>query len=278
MLISFFTMYSSRRARRIKSEFSPSLRKANYPNYYQRKGRTIQQTPLLIQDLPTELLSRKKLDKLYRTLVRYKYPIPVPPLSYPIQFTETITFYFDIFKEANEYTYHQSDFKQAMDQYMLTDHSTLSNYTFSYQLFSIRFFTPNSAVDFDTDVLGTLTWQSSLNNYQPVNILTKQYQVALSSNSRSNFVRLRPQRINSSTQTVEAWYYQIRVTQGGSLSSVTSTLITLDGDIGDNGDYPLMDTSQDDYGILDLTYDNTENQFSALRMSWEVLITATSNS
>lgn len=43
----------------ISSKFSPSLRKANTPNYYQMKGRIIQQTPLNMRNVPTEIMSRK---------------------------------------------------------------------------------------------------------------------------------------------------------------------------------------------------------------------------
>lgn len=52
--------------------------KANTPNYYQQKGRVIQQSPRLIQDSPNVMISKNILDKYYQTLIEYKYPIPQP--------------------------------------------------------------------------------------------------------------------------------------------------------------------------------------------------------
>lgn len=84
-------MYSSRQYSRkypkgyrkynynIKDIYSPSLYKATAPNYYQQKGRVIQQSPRIIREPPTELMTVKKLDKMYQKLLKYKYPIPPPP-------------------------------------------------------------------------------------------------------------------------------------------------------------------------------------------------------
>lgn len=60
--------------------FAPTLHKANMPTYYQMKGRILQQTPSRIKNAPTEMLSRPKLDEMYETLVKAKYPIPIPPV------------------------------------------------------------------------------------------------------------------------------------------------------------------------------------------------------
>lgn len=63
--------------------FAPSLTKANMPNYYQMKGRIIQQSPARIKEPPTQMITREILDKYYRKLVEYKYPginpSPTPP-------------------------------------------------------------------------------------------------------------------------------------------------------------------------------------------------------
>ena len=83
-------MYSSRRRyRRYQSKkyyrnnlFAPSLKKAPAPNYYQMKGRILQQSPRLIQEPPTEIINRDKLDKMYQTLVEYKYKFPPVQPSY----------------------------------------------------------------------------------------------------------------------------------------------------------------------------------------------------
>lgn len=66
-------MYSRRSYRRIKNEFSPAMYKANTPNHTQRKGRILQQSPLFMQEVPTEMITRKTLEKMYRMLIEYKY-------------------------------------------------------------------------------------------------------------------------------------------------------------------------------------------------------------
>lgn len=82
-------MYSPRRRRYYSTKyyrnrlFAPSLSKANKPNYYQMKGRIIQQTPTKIKEPPTSLVTKQVLDKYYKILQNYKYPIPMPiPPSY----------------------------------------------------------------------------------------------------------------------------------------------------------------------------------------------------
>ena len=70
-------MYSRRSLRRIKREFTPTIPKANTPNYIQRKGRTIQTSPLFLRPAPNEMITRKKLEKMYKLLIKYKF---IPPI------------------------------------------------------------------------------------------------------------------------------------------------------------------------------------------------------
>lgn len=83
-------MYYGTSRQAYKTLFSPTLRKANSPNYYQRKGRTIQQTPLHMSDIPTHVISRKYLDQMYQTLKSYKYPIYSPISSPRIIFNDIV--------------------------------------------------------------------------------------------------------------------------------------------------------------------------------------------
>ena len=78
-------MYSSRSFYnyKVKNEYSPSMKKASTPNYYQRKGRIIQQTPLNLFNPPTEMMTKKKLDNYYKTLLKYKYDLPTIPVPIP---------------------------------------------------------------------------------------------------------------------------------------------------------------------------------------------------
>ena len=82
-------MYSSRRYNKyprkyrkrgynIKDIYSPSLYKANRPNYYQQKGRVLQQSPRMMFNSPNVMISKTVLDNYYQTLLNYKYPIPEP--------------------------------------------------------------------------------------------------------------------------------------------------------------------------------------------------------
>ena len=59
------------------------MRKSNKPNYYQMKGRVIQQSPLYMREPPTQIITRPYLDKLYKMLKDYKYPIPIPIIPDP---------------------------------------------------------------------------------------------------------------------------------------------------------------------------------------------------
>lgn len=83
--------------------FAPSLRKATSPNYYQMKGRIIQQSPLNMKDPNTFIMTRDKLDEYYNILKQYKYVIPQPItpdlsayntlVSLPYSLSEIITQY-----------------------------------------------------------------------------------------------------------------------------------------------------------------------------------------
>lgn len=85
-------MLSSRKSKKYKMKlFSPSSVNGCDPNYYQMKGRIIQQTPYYMHNPETEMITAKKLDKMYKTLIKYKYNIPrPPPLPFTCQFSYNV--------------------------------------------------------------------------------------------------------------------------------------------------------------------------------------------
>lgn len=94
-------MYTGRRRKYYSKKyyrnrlFAPSMMKANMPNYYQMKGRVIQQSPVRIKEPVTEIMTRDKLDEYYQKLVQFKYKFPthiVNPDAFFYHFnTTTIT-------------------------------------------------------------------------------------------------------------------------------------------------------------------------------------------
>ena len=97
-------MYSRRSLRRIKREFTPTVPKANTPNYTQRKGRTIQTSPLFLRPPPTEMITRKKLEQMYKLLLKYKY---IPPIISTNQYSPIpllIDFSNDVLQAGNDLT------------------------------------------------------------------------------------------------------------------------------------------------------------------------------
>lgn len=88
-------MYSRRRYRRTYRNktngiYSPSNKNYNLPSYKQKVGRTLQASPRTLTNNTTTMISRPILDEYYKLLVRYKYPMPVPPAPGPI-FPEGMT-------------------------------------------------------------------------------------------------------------------------------------------------------------------------------------------
>lgn len=83
--------------------FAPSLKKANDPNYYQMKGRILQQSPRDIKEPPTELITRSKLDKMYQTLQLYKYPIPQPIIPDISNFSTVVSKRFTLYELITTY-------------------------------------------------------------------------------------------------------------------------------------------------------------------------------
>ena len=124
-------MYSSRRYNKyprkyrkkrynIKDIYSPSLYKANYPNYYQQKGRVLQQSPRLMFNAPINMLSSQKLQDMYDTLVKYKFKFPSQPQETQLLQHTFLYPNFELgllsYQQGTEYTIRLSDLWTNIDQ------------------------------------------------------------------------------------------------------------------------------------------------------------------
>jgi len=174
-------MYTGRRRRYYSKKyyrnrlFAPSMKKANMPNYYQMKGRIIQQTPSNIKNSETELMNQDRLEKYFDTLVKYKYPFPSPPVPPPLpggfenfiyNFHTSNILYSELPDTINiEYLYNNyvSDVLGN-----LPDAPT--GFQYGFQLNSIYMF---RSADPSTDTSRfTFTWNTSLTT-NPISIITK---------------------------------------------------------------------------------------------------------
>ena len=85
--------------------YNPTVPGMRYPDYYQMKGRILQTTPANNYEPPTTMINSQILDKYYKTLVDYKYPIP-KSLSYQgnyISFVTVTTYLGSLFNEVGEF-------------------------------------------------------------------------------------------------------------------------------------------------------------------------------
>lgn len=176
-------MYSPRRRKYYSKKnyrnrlFAPSMKKANIPNYYQMKGRIIQQSPSNIQNSASELITREKLKKMYDTLIRFKYPgvgtTPFDPTPFTFFFyTPAITF-----NNLGDHT----DFNELYFQNLVdaTEKPALpSGYTYAFDVIGIKFGAgpvTNDASQFN------FTWNNNLiTGFPERSIITKGTTLTLS--------------------------------------------------------------------------------------------------
>lgn len=266
----------------IKSEFSPSLRKASTPNYYQRKGRTIQQSPLNLRNVPTEMMSRKKLDKLYRTLVQYKYQFPTRPLPSNINIQP---FLIKIPQQTAEMFSGNNSKFGTLQLYQLSLSTLRTNYPeivdlyqWEFQLLSIQFYRILNTGPFDENKQYFINWNSNLlqaGNYQ---IFIKSVDIAYNDYFSAAPIEERPSGINQDTGNVIVRGEALAVSAGGTAVTRTNNLQSNDNNIIDNGQYPFIDTNAlpDDlyYGELEFVRSSgmQEDEYSdGLRLRLYVL-------
>ena len=251
MQISFFNMYRKgyRYRSSVKSEFSPSLRKASTPNYYQRKGRTIQQSPLYMYNAPTTVISRKYLDKLYKLLKDYKYPLSPSPSPTPVNLPDP--FVYNIEKSIGELfpgtNTESHQFTAADLTALMADQNTPNlptGYHYRYQLIGLGFYCTNNSqgtaqffIDWYSNLIGGVL---SINSFS---IFIKSVDTA--------FVNVPYRQIFAAPNGNQIQITRAATASGGSVSVTYQNVGNKDPDPSDNGNYPLIDT---DAGEHDLYY------------------------
>ena len=240
----------------IKSEFSPSLRKASTPNYYQRKGRTIQQTPLSLCNIPTETMTRKKLDKLYQLLVQYKYQFPERPLPsigiLPFMINTDLHMYemFPSVEGERNYHFGGTELNTLALSLLQSSYPAIVNlYNWHFQLLNIQFLS-QEGLTIDNNKQYFINWNSNLlsdNNFQ---IFIKSIDIGILSSLVSIPIEARPNGVNSETGNVIIRTDRVSVTPSGKFSTIsTSNLQTNDNNISDNAQYPFIDTRSGEFGL-----------------------------
>lgn len=175
-------MYSPRR-RKVYSKkyyrnrlFAPSIPKANMPNYYQMKGRIIQQTPSKIKEPVTDLMTSEKLKKMYDTLIRFKYisgsspspsptPTPFDPTPYTFTYDTTPILFSNL---TDTFEFDQAYFNTILINTEKPDPPA----GYSYHFDVIQLFFEAGPVSSDTSLF-SVTWDTQLVTNLPVYFFRK---------------------------------------------------------------------------------------------------------
>lgn len=266
-------MYSSRRRyyRRNfrRNLFSPSYRTGISPTYTQMKGRVIRTTPLY--DNPNQfppVVSKEILDKMYKSLIDAKYPIPTPPLppipSYSSYTTlGNISLRFNTF-QTGSYNFDVSAIQTLIDQ-NLNLHDAPSNTHWEFSLMGLNFirtaYAGSDASRFQ------ITWNSPIlsQQYQDLVLVDKSTDLSSYNQNFSSDIL-----VITSTEPNEA-YLNYRISASQSVFQTTQIPVyTNDSDITNNSLYPLVtsDSSLEVYGstvTLNIT-NNALPQFYYLKL------------
>lgn len=217
--------------------FAPSLKKAPAPNYYQMKGRILQQTPRILKEPPTELMTRSKLDKMYDTLKQYKYNFPLP-------FDPSLFVFYSVSNQITLDSLGESiDFD--IDYFQLVVNSipkpaAPDGYHYNFDVINMLFYkdqnvrTDTSHFDFN--------WQSSLLTPGQVSLITKQVDSTITNDLYST-LQCVPYSTNKCLVTRFAF------TASG-INVTFSRQSTVDTQINDDGYYSFVtsDPQSETYG------------------------------
>lgn len=273
-------MYSKnsqyKKARRTKSQIfngSPNS-KFNIPSYYQKKGRTIQPSLSRLYNPPMEMPSTQSLNRMYNTLVQYKYKFPNQPgpapvvIPQPFILTQEMAI-IDLFPGdgTESVKFENADLILLMEA---IDKPILPNgYHYNYQLIKIGYF--NDVNGQASQKQFTIDWYSNLINGQ------------LSINSVSLFIKSVDTGINlisyrelfaSPYGENQIQYTRLAITAGGGVTITYPTVGNNDPDPTDNYTYPLMDTDSGEnalyYGYLQVNplpaYNTNNNKHFVLHI------------
>ena len=258
---TFFFMYNNRSLRRIKSEFNPTVPKANTPNYTQRKGRTIQTSPLFLRPAPTEIMTRKKLEKMYKTLLLYKFKFPgSTPSNVPFQpfMIYESKYAYQLFPESEgirNYHFGKNELGNLAFNHILSNYPEIANlYRWHFQLLMIQFINGQDT-NIDANLQYFINWNTNLiagtHQYQ---IFIKSVNAAITTNFKPVPIEARP---NGYSQAGDVIIRAERISIGANGNALLSSnnLQSSDFVITDNAQYPYIDTRAEP---SDLTYGELE--------------------
>lgn len=146
---------------RIKKQFSPKLPRYKTPTYIQRKGRTLQTSPYLIQNTKhMEFMSQEKLQKMLKTLQAYNYipqPIEVPFRYYSFVKTDlSLEYLFNLSPIT------QSKLSDMASQFLSTLPPLPNNYRYCTELARFYIDYPSGLVGVVSSLMFNLIWKTDL--------------------------------------------------------------------------------------------------------------------
>ena len=237
--------------------------KYNIPTINQQKGRTIQPQLSRLYNPPMEMPSTQSLQRMYNTLVQYKYKFPTPPVQIPEPFVLNVTKRMnDLFPGdgTESVKFEGSDLFLIMDA--IDNKPALpSGYHYNYQLQTIGFY--NDYYNQDLNNQYTIDWYSNLIQGQlsinSVSIFIKSVDAAIINNGYYE--------LYSAPNGNQIRYYRIAISGGGNPIVNYNVVGNNDPDPTDNYTYPYIDTDSHEnalyYGYLQInplpTYANTNS-------------------
>lgn len=234
---------TSYRKNRSKAQYYPSsARSFKYPTYYQRIGRTIQTTPGRIPRSPYTILSQPELERMYRTLVQYKYQFPQPPVPptpiqiQPFMIIQHLPFSL-LFTSAHEFKFHPAMFKTVMDEYILNQYPLLwqeyQNWRYQLYYLSIQNVTESETVGYQFQI----QLNHGLFQTNPFGLVMKTVTAQIAGSSISPTITIQPY------SATEVRAYRIALTNSGNWQQSSSNIASNDPNPSDQGLYPIMDSS-----------------------------------
>lgn len=254
----------------IKDIYSPSLYKAPRPNYYQMKGRVLQQTPAYMHEPPVDLMSWPKMNEMYNKLVQYKFPFPSP--QFPVQPFIINDYWFGryLFTQENPVLTRER-FKGFMDEYMLSKFGDLFTQfpNWQYQLFYFQL-SNKTADTMMENVQFHIDWSSRL---IPQN---SPYQVVLKTiNNPMQATYTTPSVFVQPYSTTQLKVYKLTFVNSGAANQGNSNLNSADSNPTDQGFYPIIDTAAKDSDLyasqLEWVGETYPTDFPNLRFYFDVL-------
>lgn len=239
----------------LKDIYSPSLYKTTTPNYFQQKGRVIQQSPRIIQNSPTIMMTTKKLDKMYKTLLKYKYQFPDKPLPQIQPFIISINeFIYNLFPQGDlgrNYRFGSPDLLALSNYTLRINYPELNNmYNFAFKLVQIQFNHVNTNATIDNGIQYFINWNTNLLDQGYNQIFIKSVDNGIVDNFFPAPISNKPNGYSSQTGNVIIKSERLSITNAYySISS--NNMESNDTVIPDTGYYPYIDTEAPAGGLYD---------------------------